>query len=248
MAMQERTEGPGAPTPPSDDSEKKIAGIHRSTAILGLITALVTLGGIIAGLFAGKTASQNNDLNASLSSAQAANSSLSRAVAGANSTIASLQAQLSASPTTVTGSPPTPSVAPNSGSAAAVNLADPQGQNLITNRYNIDSATQVPINGKTYPFGYVDGSCFCASRSLDFNLSRAYSLFTGRIGARDDSSPGSQAQIQVIADGVTLLSKSVALGTSYDVRVSVKNALRLRLITIAKSGVIAAFGDPTVSP
>jgi hypothetical protein len=79
---------------------------------LGLITALVTLGGIIAGLFAGKTASQNSDLNASLSSAQAANSSLSSAAVGANPTIASLQAQLSASPTSEPPTPATGTIAP----------------------------------------------------------------------------------------------------------------------------------------
>jgi hypothetical protein len=132
--------------------------------------------------------------------------------------------------------------------AATVNLADPDGQKLIASRYNIVGATQVAINGKVYPFGYVDGACFCSSRSIDFDLSRAYSIFTARIGVRDDSAAGISAQVQVVVDGVTVTSKSVSLGTSYDVRVSVKNALRLRLVTIGKFNIVPAFGDPTVTP
>jgi hypothetical protein len=216
--------------------------------ILGVITALLVLATAAFGFWAAKSNSDKNTAQSTVSSQSNDLSALQKQNGSLQSEVASLQARPTPTITiTATGGPSTSSGTASSGSAAALDLADPEGQKLITNRYNIDWDTQVAINGKTYPFGYVDGSCFCASRSLDFNLSRTYSLFSARIGARDDSAPGS-AQIQVIADGVTLLSKSVTLGTSYDVRVSVKNALRLRLVTIAKSGVIAAFGDPTVTP
>jgi len=90
--------------------------MHRSTAILGLLTALVTLGGIIVGLFAGKTYNQKNDLSsslddaqASLSSVQAANSSLHREVTDLESSNTALQSQLnSASQTAPSTSPGAP--------------------------------------------------------------------------------------------------------------------------------------------
>ena len=229
----------------ADSQTKKRPDLEK---ILGVITAVLVLATAALGVWAAKSNSDKNSAQSAVSSQSSDLSALQRQNSSLQSEVTSLQARPTPTITiTAIPNPSTSGVAPNTGSAAAVDLADPQGQSLITNRYNIDWATQVAINGKTYPFGYVDGSCFCASRSLDFNLSRAYSTFTARVGARDDSAPGS-AQIQVIADGVTLVSKSVALGTSYDVHVSVKNALRLRLVTIAKTGVIAAFGDPTVTP
>jgi hypothetical protein len=69
--MATPTETEGVPAQPPNDPEKKIAGMHRSTAILGLITAVVTLGGVIAGLFASQAVSQRNDASAGLESAQA---------------------------------------------------------------------------------------------------------------------------------------------------------------------------------
>jgi hypothetical protein len=123
--MHERTEGADAQaSPPSssndrsapDNSDKKIAGMHRSTAILGLITAIVTLGGVIVGLFASHAVSQRNDASSGLESAQsslhAANSSLS----AANESISTLQQQLSdaQSNSATPGVGPSGSVAPTS--------------------------------------------------------------------------------------------------------------------------------------
>ena len=124
MSATETTAPPPSPPPP-DDGEKKIAGMHRSTAILGLVAAIVTLAGVVVGVFAGHTVNQNNDLSnqnsglsSSLSSAQAANSTLSRQLSSATAAEsslsdanASLQAQLSAAPT---AAGPSGSAAPTS--------------------------------------------------------------------------------------------------------------------------------------
>jgi hypothetical protein len=143
---------------------------------------------------------------------------------------------------------PSTSLSPDlNSSSTPANLGDPR-QNLLTNANGFGTATGVTINAKTFTYGLSGCRIPCGSATSDFNLGRVYSTLTGRLGVLDSSRTGGSAHIQVIADGNVIASKTVQLGVSYDISVSVKNVLRLQFVESNDGGVVAAVGDPTVTP
>jgi len=130
---------------------------------------------------------------------------------------------------------------------ASVNLGDPRAS-MMTNANGFGKATQVTINAKVFTYGLSGCQIACSTATSDFNLGRSYSTLTARLGVRDDSRAGGSAHVQIVADGNTIESKDVRLGVSYDIRVSVKNVLRLQFVESNDGGVIAAVGDPIVTP
>jgi hypothetical protein len=129
----------------------------------------------------------------------------------------------------------------------SANLGDPR-QGKMTNANGFGTATQVAINTKTFMYGLSGCKTICSIATSDFNLSRSYSTLTARLGVLDTSRTGGVAHIQILADGNVIESKAVQLGASYDIRVSVKNVLRLQFVESNDGGVVAAVGDPTVIP
>jgi serine/threonine protein kinase len=143
---------------------------------------------------------------------------------------------------------PSASRSPDIDSAAPpVNLGDSR-QRMITSTNGFGPATQVTINAKTFTYGFSGCQIACQSASVDVDLGRSYSTLTARLGVRDSSKQGGSAHIQILADGKVIASETVRLGVSRDIQVSVKNVLRLQFVESNDGGVIAAVGDPTVTP
>ena len=130
---------------------------------------------------------------------------------------------------------------------APVNLGDSR-QGLMTNANGFGPATQLTINAKAFDYGLSGCRIACSSATSDFNLGRSFSTFTARLGVLDSSRAGGSAHIQILADGKTIESKVVQLGVSYDLRLPMKEVLRLQFVESNDAGVIAAVGDPTVAP
>jgi hypothetical protein len=156
-------------------------------------------------------------------------------------------------PTAVTGAPvqsasPSPADSQEVNSPLTpVNLGDPQ-TSIMTNANGFGKATQVTINAKVFTYGLSGCQIACGTATSDFNLGRSYSTLTARLGVRDSSRTGGSAHIQIVADGNTIESRTVQLGVSYDIHLSVKNVLRLQFVESNDGGVIAAVGDPIVAP
>lgn len=140
-----------------------------------------------------------------------------------------------------------PSAIQTESGAIPVNLGD-FGSNVITSTNGFNRGNSIPINAKTFTYGFSGCQIPCSSATVDINLNRSFSTLTARLGVRDTSSASGSARIQVIADGKVIAVKTVRLGVSFDVKLSVKNVLRLRFVESNDGGVVAAIGDPTVTP
>jgi len=215
-------------------------------ALLGLMTAIATV--LTAGL--GLTAKKANDATSQvddsarqIKSLTDANANLKRQLGDAQRTVNDLRSQSAgADPDPAPGA----SDAVNS-AATPVDLGDSQ-QGIMASVNGFGTANQIAINAKTYVYGLSGCKISCGSATIDFNLRRSYSVLTARLGVLDSSNAAGSAHIQILADGVVIESKSVKLGVSHEVRVSVKNVLRLQFIESNDAGVVAAVGDPTVTP
>lgn len=88
-------------------------------------------------------------------------------------------------------------------------------------------------NGVTYSHP-VDTEAGCSNSDggdywVDFNLARRYTQFTATVGLEDDAPSNYPVSFKLIADGQTLASGTLTLGTATPIAVSVSNVLRLRL-------------------
>jgi hypothetical protein len=147
---------------------------------------------------------------------------------------------------------PTPSsvaspTAPSGPGSPPVNLGGDR-TGMITSVNGFGQASSITINASTYTYGFTGCWGYCVNASADINLGRAYSRLTARLGVLDNSHATGTARIQVIADGAVIAVKTVHLGVSFDIDVSVTNVLRLQFIETNDGGVVAAIGDPTVTP
>lgn len=149
-------------------------------------------------------------------------------------------------PSSVASKPVTPSVA----------FADPNNADFVTDDYQTGTYPNVGINGKISAWVFVGTDCtgtgLCSpadDMKLDLDLSRAYSRFTARIGATDQSEPGQTAVVTMRVDGRQVFQKTVAVGTSWDVNIPVKNVLILEITTsFVHANLTVAIGDPTGVP
>jgi serine/threonine protein kinase len=119
----------------------------------------------------------------------------------------------------------------------------------IASSGGVRNRSQVAINTKVFDTAFVYDFGDNGPTTIDLNLERGFSMFTGRLGTVDSSPLGQSSTIKVVGDGKLLLTRTVALGVSFDVRVPVKNVLRLQITFGAHPGrFIPAIGDPTVLP
>ena len=110
------------------------------------------------------------------------------------------------------------------------------------------------INGHSYVHSlYNTGGYKGDSGYIEYNLSRACLTFRTTGGLTDESVSGGSAQLEVQDDGVPIWTKSMTLGQSQPVSVSVRGGLRLRLDTTTLKDMTnwsdettAAFGDARV--
>jgi hypothetical protein len=152
---------------------------------------------------------------------------------------------------------PGPDGIPEPGTLLA--LADPANASFVAASHQVDTKDNISINGRIYPWGFVGVVCGansikspCPSSALPrvaINLGRAYAHFKARIGATDQSSSGTTADVSLIADGKPVFHKAVSLGTSEDVNLPVSGVLRLELqVTSQHANMAVAVGGPTAMP
>jgi hypothetical protein len=243
-AAQETTQDQSEPE--SARADRLERRIKLWVALLGLMTAIATA--LTAGL--GLTAKKANDATTQVDASARQIKSLTDANAGLQRQLNEAQKTINGLQSPSAGSEPSPSVTVsddvNSG-ATPVDLGDSR-QSLLATVNGFGTANQLAINAKTFVYGLSGCKISCVSATSDFNLRRSFSVLTARLGVLDTSRAGGSAHIQLIADGVVIESKTVQLGSSYDIRLPVKNVLRLQFVESNDAGVIAAVGDPTVAP
>ena len=158
------------------------------------------------------------------------------------------QPTTSTQPTT----PPTSSsVIQSQSQPGTVQLLDSANSSYVT-QSSMGSGLAFAINGQQYSlgaYGYGEPNK-SPPAEIDFNLSRSFKTFTGRIGVIDSSPATCTAEIQVIADGRTVVDDSFSLGQSQDLSLDVTDVLRLQVIVV-KSAPIGScqggLGNPTVT-
>ena len=151
-------------------------------------------------------------------------------------------------------SPSSPSASSSSPSAGGATSADGTPYYLAnfnpvqTYGINVDS-TPHTVNGITYdhPVAWSSGSPYWA----EWDLSRKCTLLTAPgVGLADDAPSGATAIFSVEADGAYRWQKTISLGQSDSLKVSIKGALRLRLSVtdVQNSGgnSYATWGDAKV--
>jgi hypothetical protein len=154
--------------------------------------------------------------------------------------------------TTATTRPPTTVPPVQSPTIPATIRLARTSPNRVVAQDKFSLGSEVRINGTTFPYGAYTSACCSSTQvyeaSIDFDLSRSYSLFTARLGVRDDTTGTNSVQIRVVGDGRELYSRSFALGQSEDVALSVTEVLRLRILVSGPLYTVrAAVGDPTVT-
>ena len=109
------------------------------------------------------------------------------------------------------------------------------------------------INGRTYLHTPKLGLSYVgASGYVEYNLSRACSTFRMTGGLTDESPTVGSAQLEVQTDSVPLWARTMTLGQSQAVSLSVRGSLRLRLddtvVTADPKGhnILSAFGNAQV--
>ena len=133
----------------------------------------------------------------------------------------------------------------------AVVLADVENlpPDLVSD-LRMSRGTNVPINGKTFDYGWKNGLGSSSSPfvNVSLNLNRSYAHFTARLGVLGTSEVNT-GKIEVIADGTTVFSKAVTLQDSHDVDLDVSGVQRLEIKMFPpKTGVITyAVGNPVVT-
>ncbi len=238
------------PVPPPTDRPAK-----RTALIAGLVAAAVIIAG--GGIYA-------------LSSLGGSKHPVSGAAAAAVSATTADPTTTQAPTTTTTVTPttvtPTPAVPPTTvpvGSPVAtggVKLLDPTNN---TNYVVLDTAERhgvlnIGINGTTFADaaeGYGVPAVNTAEE-VDFNLSRSFTTFSGRVGVADTSPASCQVEIQILADGNPLLDQTFGLGASKDFSFSVTGILRIQVIFAKTTDeyangtdvpCFAALGEPIAS-
>jgi len=88
------------------------------------------------------------------------------------------------------------------------------------------------INGVVYTNSQGAQFCFGSTqRNWKYDLGRRYGSFLTTIGLNDNSNAKAVVRYEIFADERLLYSKDVSLGKSYSVDVSVKDVLRMRLVS-----------------
>jgi serine/threonine protein kinase len=89
-------------------------------------------------------------------------------------------------------------------------------------------------NGVIYPHSLeMRSSCFNSDGGdvwVEYDLSRSWSTLTGHIGLTDDSPTGSAATWKIFGDGKLIASGKGTVGKNANLKVSVGNVLRLRVL------------------
>lgn len=86
------------------------------------------------------------------------------------------------------------------------------------------------INGKAFDAVLFGTTCCAETQGYqDFDLSRAFTTLTGRVGLMDRSDPAIAGRIQLIADGSVIYDREFTLGQSEDIVLTVTQVLRLRV-------------------
>jgi hypothetical protein len=88
------------------------------------------------------------------------------------------------------------------------------------------------INGETYI--HSQGAQFCGGdgdRRWTYNLARKYARLKATIGLDDNSPPDARVRYEVLADGKSRYVKTLGLGESKRLDISVEGVLRLELIS-----------------
>jgi hypothetical protein len=140
------------------------------------------------------------------------------------------------------------------GSAPGVPLSgdDAYAQGFIADYSSMSyQATDIDINGQKLLSGFQSTYCCQGTpvrqSTIDLNLSRKYRTLTGLVGIEDHSQPNVSVRVQVFGDNVVLFDKTVTLGHPQQLRVSVANVLRLRVVFTGQLYIAkTAIGDPTV--
>jgi hypothetical protein len=71
--------------------------------------------------------------------------------------------------------------------------------------------------------------------SVEYNLGRHWTTFTATAGLRDDSPTGGSLTFEAAVDGTRRYRETIRLGASREVRLDIRNALRLKL-TVSYTG------------
>ncbi|GHF38558.1 NPCBM/NEW2 domain-containing protein [Streptomyces griseosporeus] len=105
----------------------------------------------------------------------------------------------------------------------------------LTATEGIDTGT-AEINGTGFASS-VTLACNAAGpvNSAEYNLGRHWTTFTATAGLRDDSPTGGSLTFEVAVDGTRRFRETIRLGASREVRLDIRNALRLKL-TVSYTG------------
>jgi hypothetical protein len=137
---------------------------------------------------------------------------------------------------------PTPT--PTSSPALTTLIQDLQA---AANTEPYDSQGVAQVNGVTYPNAVGAQFCFGSNeRKWVYVLGRKYAVLQGTIGLSDNSVSDAKILFQVLTDGRLVYSKTLQVGQSATLNVSVSNALQLELDTTLLSqdgGCGAATGE-----
>jgi len=160
-------------------------------------------------------------------------------------------ASATSSPGPVLTDPPGTEVFPTFDPALGTSISS---DDFIASRHDMSYDTgNLEVNGKTSLTGFADGVC-CYSddtfqSTIDINLSRSYRVLTARLGLVDKSDADLAVRYQFYLDNKKVFDKSYRLGQSFDLKLDVTGALRLKIVITGKlAHVEAAVGDPTVYP
>ena len=138
----------------------------------------------------------------------------------------------SSSPSTTSSTGPPTTVAPTTAvPTTVVSSALPDRAFLDTfTRVNGDATTgQAKANSVTYLHAITQDAQCQGQRSVEYDLSRAYTLLEGVVALRDDSDSGIAVIYAVYGDEKQLAKGSVALGQTDPIHIDVTGVLRLRL-------------------
>jgi hypothetical protein len=115
----------------------------------------------------------------------------------------------------------------------------------------VSAGDVVEINGRTYvhtPWTWQQYKGHTGF--IEYNLSRACLTFQATAGMKDESSSTGSSQLEVQTDGVQNWVKTMTLGQSQNLSISVRGGLRLRLqttVVATSDGMLeSAFGDARV--